>query len=127
MGRLRAVIALDDNQVGDRMRLPVLDVLLVFRRAIARECRVIVGKFDHVQNLVLDPADVSDWQTSRLLACSSIKAPRLRRAASRLWKFLMCAIPPRGSRPIRCSVFFPGSIPMVTTAVLDFNMAWCIE
>src|SRR6516162_7824318 len=44
---LRAVIALDDNQVGDGMRLPDLDVLLVFRRAITGECRVIVGKFDH--------------------------------------------------------------------------------
>src|ERR1700757_920682 len=39
--------------------------------------------------------------------------------------FSRSTIPPRASRPIRCSVFLPGSIPMVTTAVLDFGMAWC--
>jgi len=35
-------------------------------------------------------------------------------------------IPPRASRPTGCSVFLPGSIPKVTTAVLDLRgMALC--
>src|SRR5579862_698196 len=44
--RLRAVIALDDENVGGRMRQPPLDVLLIFRRAVAGERGGIVGKFD---------------------------------------------------------------------------------
>src|SRR6516165_4000946 len=39
--------------------------------------------------------------------------------------FSRSTIAPRVSRPTRCSVFFPGSIPMVTTAVVDFGMGWC--
>src|SRR6266851_1238067 len=45
--RLRAVIAFDDDEVGVRMRLPDLDVFLVFRRAIAGQRRLVVGEFDH--------------------------------------------------------------------------------
>src|ERR1700743_3812067 len=45
--RLRTVIALDDNEIGDRMRLPALDVLLIFRRLEAGRRRRIVRKFDH--------------------------------------------------------------------------------
>src|ERR1700751_446427 len=36
-------------------------------------------------------------------------------------QFSRSTIPPRASRPTRCSVFLPGSIPMVTTAVLDLR------
>jgi hypothetical protein len=51
----------------------------------------------------------------------------IRKAEKQFWRatFSRTTIPPRASRPTRCSVFFPGSIPMVTTAVLDFGMAWC--
>src|SRR5215831_12091920 len=39
--------------------------------------------------------------------------------------FSRSTIAPRASRPTRCNVFLPGSIPMVTTAVLDLcAMAW---
>src|SRR4029453_3086722 len=44
---LRTVIALDDNKISNRVRLPNLDVGLVFRRVVAGECGRIVGKFDH--------------------------------------------------------------------------------
>src|ERR1700758_1423066 len=39
--------------------------------------------------------------------------------------FSRSTIPPRASRPIRCSVFLPGSIPMVTTAVANnLQQSW---
>src|SRR5579871_4689565 len=43
---LRAVIALDDDQIRHRVRLAHLDVGLVFRRVVAGERGRIVGKFD---------------------------------------------------------------------------------
>src|SRR5690348_2122939 len=45
--RLRAVVALDDDDIGRRMRLPHLDVGLVFRRIVAGERGGVVGKLDH--------------------------------------------------------------------------------
>src|SRR5664279_1395889 len=45
--RLRTVVALDDDEFGDRMRLPYLDIRLVLRRAIAGQRRLVIGKFDH--------------------------------------------------------------------------------
>ena len=42
--RLRPVIAFDDNEIGNCMGLPHLDVLLVFRRPVAGQRGVVVGK-----------------------------------------------------------------------------------
>src|SRR6201992_3973619 len=44
---LRTVEALDHDQVRDRMRLPHLDVGLVFRRVVAGQRRLIVREFDY--------------------------------------------------------------------------------
>src|SRR6185312_8593678 len=45
--RLRAVVALDDDEIRHRMRLPYLDIRLVFRRIVAGERGGVVGKLDH--------------------------------------------------------------------------------
>src|SRR5215510_999935 len=45
--RLRPIVALDDDEVGDRVPLPHLDVLLVFGRAVAGERSRVVRKLDH--------------------------------------------------------------------------------
>src|SRR3954468_7513185 len=45
--RLRAVIALDDDEVGCRVRLAHLNVGLVFRRVVAGDRGLVVGEFDH--------------------------------------------------------------------------------
>jgi hypothetical protein len=42
--RLRAVIALEDDQIDCGVRQPHLDVFLIFGRAIAGERRGLVGK-----------------------------------------------------------------------------------
>src|SRR5436190_8704248 len=44
---LRAVVALDDDNIGGRVRLTYLDVCLVFGRVVAGECGRVVGKPDH--------------------------------------------------------------------------------
>ncbi len=44
---LRAVVAFDDDEVGDQMPVSNLLVSLVLRRLIARERRRIVGKLNH--------------------------------------------------------------------------------
>src|SRR6266436_2844774 len=44
---LRPVIAFDDDEIGDRVRLPDLDIRLIFRRAIAGQRGVVIAKFDH--------------------------------------------------------------------------------
>src|SRR4029079_3741696 len=44
--RLRTVVAFDDDQVGQGMRLTNLQVRLIFRRIVAGQRRRIVGKLD---------------------------------------------------------------------------------
>src|SRR3569833_1463164 len=44
--RLRAVIALDEEEIDRRVRLPELDVYLVIRRVVAGERGRVVGEFD---------------------------------------------------------------------------------
>jgi hypothetical protein len=48
---LRAVVALDDHDVGDRMRLPPFDILLIFRRPVASHRGYVIrsGKFESVE------------------------------------------------------------------------------
>src|SRR5262245_43351031 len=45
--RLRPIVALDDDEIGDGVPLPHLDVLLVFGRAVAGERSRVVRKLDH--------------------------------------------------------------------------------
>src|SRR3954447_8580033 len=45
--RLWAVIALDDHEIGHRMRLPDLDVGLVFGRVVTGHRGLVVGELDH--------------------------------------------------------------------------------
>jgi hypothetical protein len=44
---LRTIIAFDDHDIGDRVRLPHLDVLLILGRPITGERTRIVGKLDN--------------------------------------------------------------------------------
>ena len=44
--RLRAVVAFNNDEVGDRVRLAHFDVGLVFGRTIAGDRGLIIGKFD---------------------------------------------------------------------------------
>src|ERR1700754_2627228 len=65
---LRAVIALDDDEIGNRMRLPDLDIGLVFRRIVAGERGCIVWKFDHDVTRSALPFDSSELTAAHDIA-----------------------------------------------------------
>src|SRR5262249_51191959 len=87
--RLRAVIALDNDKVGDRVRLPHSDIGLVFGRAIAGHRGLVIGKFDHDVARAAAAFDALEFSTTHNKAAAEFAEDRRIGGGVRLVAFLV--------------------------------------
>src|SRR5215472_14706543 len=102
---LRAVVTLDDHEVDHRMRLPHLDVGLVFRRVVAGERGCIVRKFNDDVALAALTFGAFELAGTHDKACAELLEDRGVRQRIRLVTFVVVNVDARDPVSLRHSRF----------------------